>query len=252
MQLKSSITKILVPPLEKCGFSFLVLGASDYCLQNSDQSRYIRIDTERYPPKRLRFAFQMSGRCSFRLKLNDFDPQFCAAANMHYQTNEELAHYLEAVQSAIITTILPYLDAMEENFVEYQDAFSQRLSCDTSVRAERCMEKWNLSLTPDSSTPRQLDKIMDSMKSEPWSRKREFFENEEEIIDLSACYGIWRSLKAGVPASWKWREVTKGCPEFVIASDCYNPLMRVLDAWNFGTEVASYALQGYHSRVEMQ
>lgn len=128
MNYKSIVNKIMSADMKKAGFSFSVLGTNHFYFENGDGTRQVLIDTERYGPRELRFAYQATGKHHFRFYLNNLDPAFCPVAKQTYETKEELVFYLESVTRETIQIILPYLDVMEDNYVEYEEPLSQQAS----------------------------------------------------------------------------------------------------------------------------
>lgn len=251
MNYRSIIRKIMSPDMKKAGFSFCVSSKNDFCFKNEDGTRNVLIDTERYGPHKLRFAYQVFGKHYFRFYLEDLDPAFCPVANQTYETMEELIFYLENITWDTIRIILPYLDVMEENYVEYEESFSQQMGLNFQERIFRFQEKWGFDLKYDEAHRMKLDAIMDSMRTTISARKQDFYRHKEEFLDLSACYGELLNVGDDTPGQWARKESTPGHFEYVVGPTKYNPLWRAMFAWNFGPEVALYSLQGRHFKVEV-
>lgn len=251
MNYKSILSKIMAPEMEKAGFTFSILSTNNFCFQNGNQTRQVLIDTERYAHRNLRFAYQVTGQHNFRFYLKHLDPAFCPAANQTYESREGLTTYLECVTRDTIQIILPYLDTMEENYIEYDDSLSLQMALDIQARIKRFREKWKIDLLYDPACLKKLDVIMDTMRTTISSRKADFKRHQEDFLDLTAFYGELLNAESGTAGMWTWSEVDPGHPEYVVGPTRYNPLRRTIFAWNFGPEVAQYSLQGYHLKVEV-
>lgn len=250
MNYRSILKKIMSADMQRAGFSFCVLSKNDFCFKNENGTRHVLIDTERYGPHKLRFAYQATGKHYFQFYLRDLDPVFCPVANQTYETKEELIFYLENLTRDTIQIILPYLDVMEENYVEYEESFSQQMGLNFQERISRFQKKWDFDLKYDEAHRMKLDAIMDSMRTTISARKQDFYRHKEEFLDLSACYGELLNIEENTPRRWVRKESTPGHFEYVVGPTQYNPLWRAMFAWNFGPEVAQYSLQGYHLKVE--
>lgn len=251
MNYKSIVNKIMSADMKKAGFSFSVLGTNHFYFENGDGTRQVLIDTERYGPRELRFAYQATGKHHFRFYLNNLDPAFCPVAKQTYETKEELVFYLESVTRETIQIILPYLDVMEDNYVEYEEPLSQQMFLNLQERISRFQKAWGFSLQYEAAQLKKLDAIMDSMRSTISARKEDFYRHKEEFLDLSACYGELLNAKSHTPGNWVRKESNPGHFEYVVGPTRYNPLWRAMFAWNFGPEVAQYSLQGYNLKVEV-
>ena len=251
MNYRSILRKIMSPDMKRAGFSFFVLSKNDFCFKNENGTRHVLIDTERYGPHKLRFAYQVFGKHYFRFYLEDLDPMFCPVADQTYETMEELIFYLENLTRDTIQIILPYLDVMEENYVEYEESFSQQMGLNFQERISRFQKKWDFALKYDEVHRMKLDAIMDSMRTTISARKQDFYRHKEEFLDLSACYGELLNVGDDTPGQWTRKESTPGHFEYVVGPTKYNPLWRAMFAWNFGPEVALYSLQGRHFKVEV-
>jgi hypothetical protein len=245
MYIQRALKKVAVPALSKLGYTMEKLGGSSYAFMKADQTRGIIIDTESYPPKKLRFCFYVYGERPFFLELSNFKPQFCPVSALTYQTQEELEVYLSQVVQAAETTILPFLDAMADNVVTETTEMSRKLSENTAQRARRFAAAWNLKMESTKENLIRLDDIMKSMKTVPEKRKEDFIRQEEEIIDLAAYFGELIAINRGMPGRWMWRGIDEGDPQFVIEYHSYDPLERVIHAWNFGEEAITYALKSH-------
>ena len=251
MNYRFSLKHFMLPALEKAGFSFSVIGKNDFCFKNKIGTRQILVDTGRFYPHALRIAYQVTGQCYFRFMLNEIDPQFFPVANETYRTEEDLAEYLQKVARGTVQIILPYLDIMEENYIEYDDSLSLQMAFDIQARIKRFREKWKIDLLHDPVCLKKLDTIMDTMRTTISNRKADFKRHQEEFLDLTAFYGELLNAESETAGMWTWREVDPGHPEYVVGPTRYNPLRRTILAWNFGPEVAQYSLQGYHLKVEV-
>lgn len=144
MNYRSILKKIMSADMQRAGFSFCVLSKNDFCFKNENGTRHVLIDTERYGPHKLRFAYQATGKHYFQFYLRYLDPVFCPVANQTYETKEELIFYLENLTRDTIQIILPYLDVMEENYVEYEESFSQQMGLNFQERISRFQKNGTL------------------------------------------------------------------------------------------------------------
>ena len=250
MNYKGIICEVMLKGMGEEGFSFSTLGKNTLCFQNEDRTRQVLIDTERYGLHKLRFAYQVTGKHIFRFYLNYLDPSFCPVAKQTYETKEELAFYLESVMRDTTQIILPYLDVMDNNYVEYDESLSSKMSINLWERISRFRRVWDFSMRYEPAQLKKLDTIMDSMRSAISFRKEDFYRHLEELLDLSACYGELLNSESHTPRNWAKKESSPGHFEYVVGPTQYNPLWRVMYAWNFGPEIAQYSLQGYHLKVE--
>lgn len=250
MKYKSVLNKIMSADMEKSGFLFSALSTNNFCFQNESGTQQVLIDTEKHGPRTLRFAYQVTGKHYFRFYLKHLNPAFCPVADQTYETKEELEDYLTNVTRDTTRIILPYLNIMEENYVEYEESLSQHMFLNLQERICRFRKEYNFSLQYDVVQLKKLDVIMDSMRSTISDRKKDFYLHEEEFLDLSAYYGELLNVKSHTPGNWVRKGAEPGQFEYVVGPTQYNPLWRTLFAWNFGPEVAQYSLQGYHLKVK--
>ena len=165
MNYKSPIQKVMVPAMEQAGFSFLAIGYNHFCFANGSETQEIVIDTARYGVRNLRFAYHGTGERRFWFGLEDLDPQFCPAAGMEYRTREELIPYLRQVTEDTVRILLPYLDAMVENYVAYTDVLSREMARDIQERIKRAQAQWGLALEYGPDQLRRLDAAMDALRT---------------------------------------------------------------------------------------
>lgn len=245
MRIKPALLKKVAPALSEYGFTFKALGGSNYAFINEDSSRLIIIDTDKFLPKKIRTDFQVNGKNQFTLPYIYFDPSFCPGSISTYSTQEELEQYLENAVHEMVTIIFPFLKAMEENYIESSYEMSVALSNETEKRARRFADAWKLSMEATNENARNLDRILNGMKTTPENRKRDFYQHENDIIDLSAYFGELFAIHRHKPGKWTWRQFSETVTSFVVEAEGYDPLNRVVQAWNFGAEVQNYSLKWF-------
>ena len=202
MNYKSPIQKVMAPAMEQAGFSFLAIGYNHFRFANGSETQEIVIDTARYGVRNLRFAYHGTGERRFWFGLEDLDPQFCPAAGMEYRTREELIPYLRQVTEDTVRILLPYLDAMVENYVAYTDVLSREMARDIQERIKRAQAQWGLALEYGPDQLRRLDAAMDALRTAAVRRREDFQRHREEILDLAAFYGELLNDEEETPGLW--------------------------------------------------
>lgn len=238
-----------MPIFEKYGFFPSVMGPKEYVFSNYDNTRAIFFDRDKFPPRKLRVCYSVKGETSFMLQLSNFKPGFLKMGLEYYSSEQELETFLNDMAHSTVEVVLPYLDAMEENYVFDTFEMSMALSKDTETRITRFADKWGLTKEPTRENLVSLDEILDSMKTTVHNRKEDFEKHESQIIDLSAYFGELIAKDGGKSGQWLWREISEGLERYVIEAMGYDPLSRVVHAWNFGTEVTNYSLGGFPLRM---
>lgn len=242
MRVKSAIIKKAVPALNNYGFTFQMPGRSDYLFMKGDGTQSISITMGRFNPKKIKVTYNVYCTSPFSLELGSLNTEFCPASGMTYSTQEELELYIEEVINDSLNIILPFLRIMENNRVFNSYELSRELSIGTTERVKRACSKWNLSQMPSRENLKRLDIIMNGMRTDTACRKDDFYKNKSDIIDLAAYFGELLAISRGMPGQWGWHELSKGSPRFVIQANSYDPLERLIAAWNFGLESFVYSI----------
>lgn len=243
MKIKTVLMERMAPVLENYGYTMEVLGRLHYAFSTKNDSRVINIDTQRLFPNMLRFYYNVNGKNSFILNLNDFNAEFCYVSQLTYSNHEELEHYIDEVTKATVTIINPYLDIMEENYVTRMPEMYVALAESTGHRAREFAHRWNLSMEPRQENIKKLNDIMSNMKKNISKRKEEFFLNKDELINLTAYYGELMSIEWDKPGCWEWRKIAENRIFYAVQANGYDVLGRIIWAWNFGSE--TYGLKGF-------
>lgn len=216
----------------------------NYVFYRNDGLRTAIISKEKGLPTPIAVDYLVLGEHRFNLQLKYLDPDFFPASKMILQ-EMDISVFLKELVKESIEILFPYLDIMENNVVTSTFQMSKMLSEHTELRAVRFAENWNLTLTPERKNIEVLDKVMDSMRTDIQLRREDFFKNEDKIIDLAAYFGKLLSISNGLPDQWYWRELSEGYSRYVVKAQSYDPLLRVIHAWNFGPEVINYALKRF-------
>lgn len=248
MKVKLLVQQIMAPELSPYGYQFRTLGRNNFAFMRGDEKRAIIIENDKYPPYKLRFIYQVRP-VHLEFELARLYPTVCPSSVLSYGSDEEFINYLRMVACDTVNFIIPYMDAMEQNCVFSTRELSLCLSDNAIGRARRFSNKWGISMLPCRINLSQLDKIMDGMKIDVTHRKEEFLNNKNEILDLAAYFGELISISKGLPHQWEWRKGDS--PEFdrfVITASQYDPLERVIQAWNCGTEIKNYSLKFFPMR----
>ena len=87
-----------------------------------------------------------------------------------------------------------------------------------------------------------IDIILDGMRTDTAHRKEDFYKNKRDMVNLTAYFGELLAKSEGLPGRWIWRELHEGSPRFVIEAHSYDPLERLIAAWNFGQESFVYSI----------
>lgn len=250
MQVKAAIKRIVVPELQQHGFTISGDFGPTYGFRSKDNSMTVVLELEKFWPKKLRVFYRFRSDEPVResppaLELKYFKPTFChAQEGLSYQTQEELNSFLILLVEDTINIVIPYMQIMQKNYVASTYAMVQKLASMPRQRAERFSERHGLPIEPKKDMLRQLDSILDSMKKDIHCRKTEFYENEDDIIDMAAYFGELICKHEEVSSLWTWRNIY-GTPLFGAGKTKFDPLRRVLMAWNFGSETTNASLQSY-------
>ncbi|MCI9264636.1 MAG: hypothetical protein HFF06_08695 [Oscillospiraceae bacterium] len=248
MNTKLLLQQILLPKLQPLGYQFQVLGRGNFAFVKTDQTQAIIVDHSKYLPHKLRFIFQIRP-IHLEFELAKLYPGLCPSSQLTYNSQEELINYLSAVADDITDFIIAYMNIMEQNYVFSTVEQSVRLSEAPIERALRFSSRWGLSMSPYRANLLRLDEILEQMKTDIAHRKKDFFDNEDDILDLAAYFGEILSISKGFPHQWEWRnQDSPTYKRFVITASKYDPLERVIQAWNCGSELKNCSLKFFPIR----
>lgn len=245
MKIKAVIMNKAVPILARQGFSFYNPGKNHYLFVKHDGIQKVSITTEKYNPSRIRVTYIMNCEHPFTLELANLKAEFCPISAMTYSTQEEFEAYVEEVMKETIDIIFPFLYLMKDNRVFSSNELSQELAHGITEHVNRACSKWSLSQIPSRENIKMIDMIMNGMRTDTYHRKEDFFKNINDIIDLAAYFGELIAQSKGAPGRWIWREVCPGNPRFVIEVNGYDPLERLISAWNFGPESIVHSIERF-------
>lgn len=197
---------------------------------------------------RLRITFETrGGENDLVVVLHELDPQFCPSSKMTYTTQVELEECVEAAARDGVNIILPYLDALEPNYIAPTEELRARMRTAPQERAARFAEKWSMKLW-DKYALNRLNDILDTMRTDVNHRKEAFEKHEEEFLDLAA-YFVGTDCIKKPDEPWEWREFPEGSGRFILP-DGQDSLFRPLKAWNYGREVETARIKGWMTDEE--
>ena len=181
----------------------------------------------------------------FTLELANLKAEFCPISAIRYSNQEEFETYVEEVMKETIDIIFPFLYIIKDNRVFSSNELSQELAHGITEHVNRACSKWSLSQIPSRENLKMIDMIMNGMRTDTYHRKEDFFKNINDIIDLAAYFGELIAQSKGAPGRWIWCEVCPGKPRFVIEVNGYDPLERLISAWNFGPESIVHSIERF-------
>lgn len=241
MKLKLALKKIITPVLEAQGFQADFSNNGNYIFRTSDGSLWIKFDTAKFLPKKLRAFF--STNSGLYLALEYLKPDFFPVSGMNYETQEELEVYLIEFAKELCEIMVPYLNAMKTNYITYSLDWNHQMSQNVRERSVRFSKKWNLTIEPQRTNLVGLDAVLDKMRADASNRKRMFELHKEELIDMGAYFGELLRINHDGNGQWYWREVN-GYSFFAVERG-YDPMQRVIHAWNCGREAFNCEFSRY-------
>lgn len=241
MKVRTSLKKIVAPILETQGFQADFSRCGDYIFRMSDGSSWIEFDTAKHFPKKLRAFFSTSS--GLYLSLEYLKPDFFPVSAMNYETQEELEVYLIEFAKELYEIMVPYMNAMKSNYITYSFDWNHQMSENVEERSVRFAKKWGLTIEPLRKNLVGLDAVLDKMRAEPSQRKKMFELNKDELIDMGAYFGELLRINHNKNGQWYWRETD--AHSFFVVERGYDPMQRVIHAWNCGKEAFNYGFSRY-------
>ena len=243
MKIYPALKKTALPILAPCGFTLINGGpAPEHYFRNKDGTRLIFFSYDWKLLHRLRITFETrGGENMVGVTHHELSRTFCPSSRMTYTTQEELEEYVEAAARDGVNIILPYLDALEPNYIAPTEELRARMRTAPQERAARFAEKWSMKLW-DKYALNRLNDILDTMRTDVNHRKEAFEKHEEEFLDLAA-YFVGTDCIKKPDEPWEWREFPEGSGMFILP-DGRDPLFRPLKAWNYGREVETARIRG--------
>ena len=249
MRIYPALKKAALPIFEPYGYKLINGGpAPQHYFENEDGTRLISFSYDWMLLNRLRITFETrGGENDLVVVLHELDPQFCPSSKMTYTTQVELEECVEAAARDGVNIILPYLDALEPNYIPNTRELEEKIKNDPQKRAARFAEKWSMKLW-DKYALNRLNDILDTMRTDVSHRKEAFEKHEEEFLDLAAYY-IGTACITNPDETWDWREYPEGSGIFQLPKGGA-PLFRPLKAWNYGREVETARIRGWMTDEE--
>ncbi len=248
MRIYPALKKAALPIFEPYGYE-LKNGrpAPQHSFLNKDRTRIICFCYDRYLHRRLLITFEArGGKENIVVTHHDLKREFCPSTRMTYTTQEELEEYVEAVARDGVNIILPYLDALEINYIPATEELEAKLRDHPQERAARFAEKWSMKMWDKYDLDR-LNDILDTMRTDVNRRKADFEKHEEDFLDLAAYY-VGTNCIQNPDEPWEWREFPEGSGKFILP-DGRDPLFVPLRVWNFGRECTSAR---FHSKIRAE
>ena len=238
---------MIAPVLKEKGFS-LQLEKNEYIFFKQSNSQVIIFDREKYPPRKMRILFQITQPTPLSFYFSYLDPIFCPCVSETYDTEDDFKMYMKQILVAIIETILPYMDIISKNAITETYELCHALSLETELRAKRFLIKWDLDMNhKNRNNFLKLDIIISKMQTNIQQRYTDFIDHQNEVIDMAAYFGALNAISSGALPfqDWYWREIIPGKPVYVSGNNGYDPLERILAAWNYGKEITNYSLKHF-------
>jgi len=226
MQLRKAVKNILLPVMEKNGFTLIDSATGYYKFGINDDSLRVIVDKNPWPPSDLRAAFcYRDHRGSFsHLDLSQISGY--QDLDLFYDNQEELEEKLKTIADILDTFALSLLASMRDNHVFWREETFLLFSVDPKKRAT-CYAKTNsLTMSFELSNFLFLESQIAVMRGDSMCNWRHNFEQHtDEIIGLTSYYGeiIRRRDKVKWDAGVLVYDQGSGYPR----SD-------VVDYWNYG------------------
>ncbi len=224
-----------------CGYHYKATRGAICAFRKERPDGFSEVIFFRNRAKMILTTYFTSGIHEFPLNYDLFSPDFCPESTLGWADASNFEPYIDGVIKASVRTIFPFIDHMYLNCVDFSPEMSVDLAKDTQRRAADFEKKWNLSALPARKVLIELQNIINSLNADSSMRQAAFYKNYDEIINMAACFGELLSRAYGAPHQWEWSD-RSGQNCYVISAQSYNPLARVIDAWNFGSEVVNYSL----------
>lgn len=238
------IKQIASSAFNGCGYTYKSTRGAICAFRKERTDGFSEVIFSRNGAKMILVTYFTSGIHEFPLKYDLFLPDFCPESVLGWGYDSNLEPFIDGVVKASVRTIFPYIDNMYLNCVEFLPEMSMDLAQDTRRRAADFIKKWGLSTRSGRKLLDDLQTIINSMNGDSSMRRAAFYQNYDEIVNMAACFGELLSRADGTPHQWEWSD-RSGQNCYVISAQSYNPLARIIDAWNFGSEVLNYSLAGF-------
>lgn len=228
----------------ECGYKYKAMPGSICAFRKERKNGFsdVIFSYMRYPPRRLQITYFTTGIHEFPLNFDMFTPTFCPASTSKCIIGtSNLEEYIGRVVESSVNIIFPFIDNMYENCVDFLPEMSVDLAKHTLDRADTFSKKRGLSAQSARQALIEMQNIINSLNVESTMRKAAFYTNYDELINMAAYFGEILASSYGSPHCWEWRDIL-GQKSYVISAGSYNPLARIIDAWNFGSEVLNYSL----------
>lgn len=241
MKVRTTLQKIVAPILETQGFQADFSRRGDYIFRMPDGSSWIEFDTAKYSPHKLRAFF--STNSGLYLSLEYLKPDFFPVSAMNYETQEDLEVYLTEFAKELNEIMVPYMNAMKTNYIPYSFDWNHQMSENVEERSVQFAKKWGLTIEPLRKNLVGLDAVLDKLRAEPSHRKEMFERYKDELIDMGAYFGELLRKNHNKHGQWYWREVDGH--SFFAVERGYDPMQRVIHAWNCGKEAYNCGFSHY-------
>lgn len=235
------IKQIASPAFDGCGYTYKSTRGAICAFRKERTDGFSEVIFSRNRAKMILATYFTSGIHEFPLKYDLFSPDFCPESALGWGYDSNLEPFIDGVVKASVRAVFPYIDNMYLNCVEFSPEMSIDLAKDTRRRAADFVKKWSLSTRSGRKLLNDLQTIINSMNGDSSMRQAAFYQNYDEIINMAACFGELLSRAYGTPHQWEWSD-RSGQNCYVISAQSYNPMARIIDAWNFGKEVSNYSL----------
>jgi glutaredoxin len=236
---KSVVSPILIPR----GFEVTELVSPHIVFRNKDTLIELAVDKSRYK-RSIEIYFNKRG-CFFSLKAKNLLPEFNFKQDYLYTNKKELTEHLKQISISFIERAYPYLIRLEKYFfVQINRSHYERLSTTVKTRALRASEEYKIEISNPNDGMKKIEQAILLIRGDKdETRRRNFDDNVEAIIDIAALYGEmirWLSEEAGLHCSWAWnsRDENREHDRYILERDIIDkdPLSDITAFWKYYPE----------------